>query len=95
MSYTMEETTHNSVLSVRVSAAERVLLEGAASQARTTLSDFVRRKAVEAAEIEVLDRRSIVIPAKDWEGFEAWVDTPAKEVHGLRDLAGRAPTWRK
>jgi uncharacterized protein (DUF1778 family) len=95
MSYTMEETTHNSVLSVRVSAAERVLLEGAASQARTTLSDFVRRKAVEAAEIEVLDRRSIAIPAKDWEAFEAWVDSPAKEIRGLQDLAGRTPTWWK
>jgi len=91
----MEETPHNSVLSVRVSAAERALLEGAASQARTTLSDFVRRKAVEAAEIEILDRRSIVIPAKDWEKFEGWVDAPAQEIRGLRDLAGRSPTWRK
>ena len=40
------------VLSVRVSAQERSLLETVAGQARTTVSDFVRRKAIEAAETE-------------------------------------------
>jgi uncharacterized protein (DUF1778 family) len=42
------------VLSVRVSPSERDLLEFAAEQARTSLSDFVRRKALEAAEMDVL-----------------------------------------
>ena len=37
------------VLSVRVSQSERDLLEMAAEQARTNLSDFIRRKALEAA----------------------------------------------
>jgi uncharacterized protein (DUF1778 family) len=44
---------------VRVSKEERALLEAASEQARTTLSDFVRRKAVDAAEGKLLDRRIV------------------------------------
>lgn len=84
-----------SVLSVRLSDEERSLLETASSQARTSLSDFVRRKALEAAEADVLERRIITIPAKDWERFEAWVDAPAREIAALKELGERSPTWQK
>ena len=62
-----------SVLSVRVNAAERAVLEAAAEQCHTSLSEFVRRKALESAETEVLNRTVVSIPAKDWAAFEAWV----------------------
>ena len=54
------------IVSVRVSPAERDLLQAAAEQARTSLSDFVRRKALEAAEMDVLEHRVVTIPAQDW-----------------------------
>jgi uncharacterized protein (DUF1778 family) len=38
----------STVLSVRLNDQERALLEEASSQARTNVSDFVRRKALEA-----------------------------------------------
>ncbi len=82
------------VLSVRVSPSERDLLEFAAEQARTSLSDFVRRKAIEAAEMDVLEHRVVTIPAEDWEKFEAWVNTPAKDVPALRKLASSRPAWQ-
>ena len=82
------------VLSVRVSASERDLLEFAAEQARTSLSDFVRRKALEAAEMDVLEHRVVTIPAEDWDKFEAWVNTPAKDVPALRKLATSRPAWQ-
>ncbi len=85
----------SSVLSVRLSDQERALLESASSQARTNVSDFVRRKAIEAAEAEMLERRIVTIPAKDWERFEAWAAKPARAIAGLKELAGRRPTWRK
>jgi uncharacterized protein (DUF1778 family) len=44
------------ILSVRVNDTERSLLEMAASQARTTLSKFIRRKALESAELELMAR---------------------------------------
>ena len=52
-------TASAAVLSVRVSASERALLEAAAEQASTNLSDFVRRRALEAAETDLLDRRKL------------------------------------
>ncbi len=83
-----------SILSIRVSPGERALLESAAGQVRTSLSDFVRRKALEAAEIELMDRRIVTIPAADWEQVEAWAAAPAREIPALRRLAGTPPVWQ-
>jgi uncharacterized protein (DUF1778 family) len=88
-----EPTT--SVLSVRVNPDERALLEAAAEQARTSLSDFVRRKAVEAAEVDVLNRSVVTIPAKDWDAFEAWINRPARTIPALKALARTPPSWKR
>jgi uncharacterized protein (DUF1778 family) len=82
------------VLSVRVSAGERELLALAAEQGRTNLSDFIRRKAVEAAEVAVLGHPVVMIPSADWEKFEAWVKEPAKDVPALGELAAHRPAWQ-
>ena len=87
-------STINSVLSVRVTPAERDLLVAAADQAHTNLSDFVRRKALEAAELDVLDRRVVTIPAEHWDKLERWVDAPARAVPALQKLAATRPVWR-
>ena len=71
------------------------MLEAAAAQAHTTLSEFMRRKAVEAAEIEVLHRTIVTIPARDWETFEAWINRPAETIPALVELARRSPTWER
>lgn len=84
----------NPPVSVRVSPSERDLLEAAAAQARTNLSDFVRRKALEAAELALLDHRIVTIPAADWERFEAWALALAKPVPALHDLAAAGPAWQ-
>lgn len=78
-------------MSVRVSPNERALLEAAAEYSRTNLSDFIRRKAIEAAEMDVLEHRIVTIPAEDWDKFEDWVNAPAKEVPALRKLAATRP----
>lgn len=81
-------------LSVRVTPDEREILEAAASQANTNLSDFIRRKAVEAAEMEMLDARIVTIPTADWEKFEAWAKSPPKKLPGLQRLAASRPVWQ-
>ncbi len=86
--------THNPPVSVRVSPLEREMLEAAAAQARTNLSDFVRRKALEAAELELLVHPVVTIPAADWEKFEAWAHAPSKPVPALRELAAIRPAWQ-
>ena len=83
-----------SVLSVRVTDEELSLLEAACEQARTNSSDFIRRKTLEAAEIEVLERRVVTIPAKDWEAFEAWAHRPAENIAALTKLSRAPLKWR-
>ncbi len=85
----------SSVLSVRLSAQERTLLQAAAEQAHTTLSDYVRRKALVEAEMDLMDRRIITIPAEDWDKFMAWAESPPEDVPELRRLAATRPVWEK
>jgi len=84
-----------SVLSVRVNDEEPALLEAACKQAQTNLSDFIRRKALEAAAIDILERRVVTIPAKDWEAFEAWAHRPAEKLPALTKLLRKPPKSRK
>lgn len=82
-----------SVLSVRVNEEERGLLETAAKHAHTSLSDFVRRKALESAEMEVLAKTSVEIPADDWAQFEAWLHAEPKVIPQVQDLMAKKPVW--
>ena len=83
------------VLSVRVNPDERALLESAAEQAHTNLSDFIRRKALEAAEVELLSRSVVTIAAKDWDAFEAWIDLPATVIPAFQELSKITPSWKR
>ena len=82
------------IVSVRVNPEGRATLEAAAAQARTTISDCARRKALEAAEIDMPDRRQVRIPAKDWDRFETWVRAPGKDISALRRLSATPLAWQ-
>jgi len=81
------------ILSVRVSETERNLLENAARHAHTNLSDFIRKKALESAEMEILARTVVEIPAEKWEEFEAWMDEPSKVIPAVKELLSMKPRW--
>ena len=81
------------VLSVRMSPAERSLVEQAAEQARTSLSEFARQRLVEAAELELLMPRPVIIAAEDWARFEAWAHEPPRVIPELSRLAAARPVW--
>jgi len=49
----------------------------------------------DAAEIDVLERRIVTIPAKDWEAFEAWAHRRPQKIAALEKLARTDPKWRK
>lgn len=46
-----------------------------------------RRRAIEAAELELAHSNTVTIPAKDWERFNAWADEPGRDRPELRRLA--------
>jgi uncharacterized protein (DUF1778 family) len=91
----MSSSPSTIVLSVRVSSAEKAVLEAASEGARTNLSDFVRRSSLEAAELSMLSRNIVSIPAHRWEEFEAWVSRPPVKSMRLQKLANKKPTWVK
>ena len=82
-----------SVISVRMSEAERHLLEEAAGTARASLSEFVRKSALEAAELALMARTEVTIPPERWAEFEAFARAPAREVPALAELARTRPSW--
>ena len=87
-------TQSSAILGVRVSPVERSMLESAAQNARTSLSDFVRRTAINAAEASLAERTAVTIPAAAWARFEEWVAAPPTEVPALRNLAASKAAWR-
>ena len=84
----------SSVISVRVSDEERHLLEAAASGNRSPLSEFVRRRAVEAAQADLMDRHVIEIPPENWAAFEAQMNEPPRRVEAIAELMRRTRPWR-
>lgn len=85
----------NPLVSVWASPAEHCLLEAAAAHAGTSLGKFVRRKALEAAELELMNGRLVTIPVAGSEKFEAWASAPARDIPELRTLAAARPAWRE
>lgn len=84
------------VLSVRLTIEERAKLEAAAELSHASLSDFVRRTVMEAAELAIMDQRLVTIPAEKWDEFEAWLSRPPEPNPALEELFRRTePTWKR
>ena len=83
-----------SVISVRVSESERHLLDEAAQNSRTNLSDFVRRQALDAAELVLMQRNVVTIAPEHWDELESWLNRPSRKPENLQKLAKSGPVWR-
>jgi hypothetical protein len=46
-----------------------------------------------AAELEMMERRTITIPAENWPEFVKWMERPPERIQDLVDLFSRRPTW--
>lgn len=77
----------SSILNIRVTDSERDLIEAAAANTRTKLSDFVRRRAREAAEEILMNRRIIEIPADKWSQIESLLTAPPKTIPAVQELS--------
>jgi uncharacterized protein (DUF1778 family) len=88
-------STSSVVLSVRVSPEEKAMLQAAAEHSRSAVSDFMRRKSLEAAELEMMDRRVVTLTAAAWDAFEARLAEPACAIPAVAELFSRTPAWSK
>jgi hypothetical protein len=50
---------------------------------------------MESAEIDVLERHVVVIPAEHWDAFEVWAHKPATKIAALEYLARTPPKWKQ
>ena len=85
----------STVLSVRMSEEENALLRSAAADDHATISEYVRRAALMAAENALMDRRVVETPAEHWEEFEAMLNAPPRVVPVFKELAQRKPVWEE
>ena len=85
----------SAVLSVRVSPEEKAMLLVAAEESRSTVSDFMRRKALEAAEMQLIDRRVVTLSEADWERFEELMAKPARVIPQVQELFRRPSVCTK
>lgn len=90
-----EKMSATAILSVRVSPDEKSMLQAAADEARSTVSEFMRRKALEGAQEELMSRRVVTIAADQWEAFEARLNAPARVIPALQELFDRKPVWER
>lgn len=76
-------------LNIRVTEAEKALVEQAARVTHASASQFVVQAAVRAAEDALADRTRFTLPAEEWAAFTAMLDRPAKVLPALREAAGK------
>ncbi len=88
-------TQDSKALNIRIKERSRNLIEHAAEVADTTVSDFVREAAIEAAKNTLLDRVLFQVDAGRWDEFKALIDASPAENARLHDLMMRKPVWEK
>lgn len=76
----------NERIALRVSSAQRVLLDEASRAEETTLSEFVLHAAIRRAEDVLADRRRFLLSEDAWKAFVDLLDRPAVEKPRLRRL---------
>lgn len=81
------------VLSVRVSSQERALLQVAAERSHSSVSDFVRHNALEAAASLMMDQRVITLSQADWEDLETQLAEPPERKEALVSVMNKKTSW--
>jgi uncharacterized protein (DUF1778 family) len=80
-------------LYVRISQDEKLLVEAAARAEGTTVSDFIVREAVNAAELAISSEAAIVMSDEDWDWFTRRLEEPPRVIPELKRLFERKPVW--
>ncbi len=76
-------------LNLRLTAAQDEVLRRAAEANGESMSEYVLRHAIEAAETELADRRVFVLDDEAWEQLQAALDRPAARKPQLAKLLAK------
>ncbi|MDR0593027.1 MAG: DUF1778 domain-containing protein [Bifidobacteriaceae bacterium] len=80
-------------LALRLSRAQRLLIEQAARERGETLTEFSVSAAVSRAEEALAGRTAWALDDQAWAGFTAALDHPARVLPGLAELAAAPPVF--
>jgi uncharacterized protein (DUF1778 family) len=75
--YTVRMASKTERLNLRLTSAQDAVLRSAAEARGESASEYVLRHAVEAAEVDLADRRVFVIDDAAWQELQALISAPA------------------
>ena len=73
-------------LDLRLTPADKQMLQAAAAASRRSVSEFVLESALTRAEETLPDRRRIELNAEDWAAFQAALDAPVRPLPRIARL---------
>jgi uncharacterized protein (DUF1778 family) len=74
-------------LNIRVSRAEKAVVEQAASLRHMAVSQFMLQAALQSAEEVLADQSRFIVPEDRWMQFSALLDRPARVIPALAEAA--------
>lgn len=84
----MVTTTRSEKLDLRLTAADKYILQTAASVARRSVSEFVLESAMSRAQETLPDRQFFGLDAERWQEFMTALDAPVRPMPRLERLLG-------
>lgn len=84
----MSKTIRSEKLDLRLTAADKRILQTAASAARRSVSEFVLESAMARAQETLPDRQKFGLDAARWEEFKAALDASPRPLPRLGRLLG-------
>jgi len=78
--------TSSEQLDLRLTPAEKQILDKAAAATQRSVSDFVIESALARAEEILADRRHFGLNAEQWEAFMAALDAPPRELPRIKPV---------
>jgi len=79
-------TIQSEKIEVLLTLTEEQTLEAAATLSNQSISDFVRKAALDLADETLPDRRRFVLDDERWAAFMAALDAPPRDMPRLRRL---------
>lgn len=83
----------NARIELRVTAAQKEIIENAAAISGRTVTAFSADALIERAEEVILEDRRLRVDAEAFDAFLTVMDRPARSLEGLRDLFERKPVF--
>jgi uncharacterized protein (DUF1778 family) len=87
------ETARSGLINIRISAADRAIIDRAAKVAGKSRSEFMLQAARQAAQETLLDTTLFAMDGMTFKRFKAMLDAPARPNERLRALMGRQAPW--